>query len=247
MPPPHAPAPAVERIVGKRTQGSGFQYQLKWVGSEELTWEAASRVKRDLPALVEAFERQPPPPQQQQQEDAPMEDVEPSPAVREQMAALEQMVRAQAQQLAQLKASPTDSAQQSSRFARKEPRAQDLREYDGAAGTKLDEWLQPGGLPAGHTFPYTGDDIVLADDQQGGPYVLQTRRGQGIDAARRNCGVARWVNDPRGAADENGRPRQANCEFVLYTPPGGQQRIASVRTLRPILSGEELLVKYGND
>ena len=32
--------------------------------------------------------------------------------------------------------------QQQSRFARKEPRAQDLREYDGASGTKLDEWLQ---------------------------------------------------------------------------------------------------------
>jgi hypothetical protein len=28
-----------------------------------------------------------------------------------------------------------------SRFARKEPRAQDLREYDGASGAKLDEWL----------------------------------------------------------------------------------------------------------
>ena len=29
-----------------------------------------------------------------------------------------------------------------SRFARKEPRAQDLREYDGASGAKLDDWLQ---------------------------------------------------------------------------------------------------------
>lgn len=33
------------------------------------------------------------------------------------------------------------AAEPSSRFARKEPRAQDLREYDGAAGVKLDEWL----------------------------------------------------------------------------------------------------------
>lgn len=38
-------------------------------------------------------------------------------------------------------ASPPAEGQQS-RFARKEPRAQDLREYDGAAGAKLDEWLQ---------------------------------------------------------------------------------------------------------
>lgn len=29
-----------------------------------------------------------------------------------------------------------------SRFARKEPRAHDLREYDGSSGAKLDEWLQ---------------------------------------------------------------------------------------------------------
>ena len=99
-----------------------------------------------------------------------------SSAMREQMAVLEQLVRAQAQQLQQLRALPAHSAQPSpqvslqpsplqpprrlevgaataapaaeagealqSRFARKEPRAQDLREYDGAAGAKLDEWLQ---------------------------------------------------------------------------------------------------------
>jgi len=35
---------------------------------------------------------------------------------------------------------PEQAAPQS-RFARKEPRAQDLREYDGAAGEKLDAWL----------------------------------------------------------------------------------------------------------
>lgn len=33
------------------------------------------------------------------------------------------------------------AAEPSSRFAKKEPRAQDLREYDGAAGAKLDDWL----------------------------------------------------------------------------------------------------------
>jgi hypothetical protein len=103
------------------------------------------------------------------------------------------------------------------------------------------------GLPKGHRIPYTGDEILLSSSDQGGPYVLQTKQGAGIDAARRNCGLGRWVNDPRGAVDENGRARQANCEFVLYTPPGGGQRIAAVRTLRPILSGEELLVRYGRD
>jgi hypothetical protein len=38
-------------------------------------------------------------------------------------------------------AAPEPAASQS-RFARKEPRSQDLREYDGASGAKLDEWLQ---------------------------------------------------------------------------------------------------------
>ena len=104
-----------------------------------------------------------------------------------------------------------------------------------------------GGLPTGHRIPYTGDAIALRDDEDGGPYVLQTKRGAGIDAARRNCGLGRWVNDPRGAMDEQGRAREANCEFVLHTPRGGGQRIAAVRTLRPILRGEELLVRYGGD
>ena len=79
--------------------------------------------------------------------------------MRGQMAALEQLVREQAQQLKQLRASSAHSPlssdqlsshsssssaseQQNSRFAKKEPRAQDLREYDGASGTKLDGWLK---------------------------------------------------------------------------------------------------------
>lgn len=103
------------------------------------------------------------------------------------------------------------------------------------------------GLPTGHRIPYTGDEVVLADERAGGPYVLQTRRGAGIDAARRNCGLGRWVNDPRGAVSDGGRPQRANCEFVLHTPPGSGQRVAAVRTLRPVLNGEELLVKYGSD
>ncbi len=76
--------------------------------------------------------------------------------------------------------------------------------------------------------------------------MLQTKKAAGIDAARRNCGLGRWVNDPRGAVDEHGRARQANCEFVLHTPPGSGQRIAAVRTLHPIERGEELLARYGN-
>jgi len=101
-------------------------------------------------------------------------------------------------------------------------------------------------LPANHRVPYTGDEIELRADENGGPYVLQTRQGSGIDAARRNCGLGRWVNDPRGATDEQGRPREANCEFTVHTPRGERQRVAAVRTLRPIVRGEELLVRYGS-
>jgi len=101
-------------------------------------------------------------------------------------------------------------------------------------------------LPADHRVPYTGDRIALRGDDKGGTYVLETRRGEGIDAARRNSGLGRWVNDPRGAIDEQGRPRVANCEFAMHTPRGGQ-RVAAVRTLRSVQRGEELLVRYGND
>ena len=105
-----------------------------------------------------------------------------------------------------------------------------------------------GGLPAGHKIPYTGDDIALdAGGRTGGPYVLEATRTKGIDAARRNSGLGRWVNDPRGARDDLGRARQPNCEFVLCTPRGERQRVGAVRTLRPLRSGEELLVRYGQN
>jgi hypothetical protein len=56
------------------------------------------------------------------------------------------------------------------------------------------------------------------------------------------------VNDPRGAIDQNGRSRKANCEFVIHTPRGGAggQRVAAVRTLHRVEKGEELLVAYGS-
>jgi hypothetical protein len=47
----------------------------------------------------------------------------------------QQHARAHATSAAAAAAAPT------SRFAKKEPRAQDLREYDGAAGARLDSWL----------------------------------------------------------------------------------------------------------
>jgi hypothetical protein len=100
-------------------------------------------------------------------------------------------------------------------------------------------------LPAGKNIPYTGDAICLRSDQAGGPYVLATRTDRagntsGVDAARRNAGYGRWVNDPRGTG------KQANSKFVLHTPRDSQQRIASVRTTKAVAEGEEILVAYGN-
>lgn len=136
-------------------------------------------MKREIPQLVQEFEQQ-----QQQQQVAPLQQ-QPSDVaegapymglaqsenhgdaelLRQQMAALEQMIREQSRELQQLRASPGASPQLapsapsvqpfplpapsaraaasevSSRFAKKEPRASDLREYDGASGPKLEEWL----------------------------------------------------------------------------------------------------------
>jgi hypothetical protein len=195
-----------ERVLGIRKLGGGQQYEIQWRGEQETTWEAASRVRRQIPQLVQEFEQQ----QQQQQQlqqppkegstdsDEPMQvEVVAQPgngaapdnaSLQQQVADLAQLVKQQAQRaeehqqharqqeklIEQLRASPADSPQSSvhvspqrspqqesrsiavvataaaaqeravpqSRFARKEPRAQDLLEYDGASGAKLDEWLK---------------------------------------------------------------------------------------------------------
>jgi hypothetical protein len=94
-------------------------------------------------------------------------------------------------------------------------------------------------LRAGAQIHYTGDVVPLPDGSAGGVYYLQIRKSTAIDAARTNAGEGRWINDPRGTLS---RP---NSVFVVYTPPG-QPRTASVRTLRQIEKGEEILVAYGN-
>ena len=50
-------ADGVERVVGVRTRGSGQQYEVKWHGQEETTWEAASRARKQIPQLVQEFEQ----------------------------------------------------------------------------------------------------------------------------------------------------------------------------------------------
>jgi hypothetical protein len=181
--PPRAPPAAqratgeeAERVVGirKTPGGVGQQYEIRWRGQEETTWEAVSRMRRLIPELVRAFEETR---QQQSAVDAAAEEgaegvergrgeeageavAADGTSMRAQMEAMRQLLREQAQQLQQLRASPAHSPAHSpqpspqlspqlqSRFAHKEPRAQDLREYDGAADAKLDEWLQELALAA---------------------------------------------------------------------------------------------------
>lgn len=174
----------VERVINirKASSGKGQQYEIKWQDQNATTWEAASRIRRQIPLLVQAFEQS-----LQQLQATAMDDDEDeveeesaegandasnsssqlrrgsaiaadSSSMRAQMEEMQRIMREQAQQLQQLRAPPAHSPQSSpqqspgitpiaapaepaSRFARKEPRAQDLREYDGAAGVKLDEWL----------------------------------------------------------------------------------------------------------
>ena len=194
----HSAAPpaisVAERVLNIRKFGSGHQYQIKWQGHAETTWEPASRVRKDILALVQAFEAEQQ--QQQQQQQHPSTDNADADAgaraegaamlgneqpaeeaafaadgssMRAQMEAMQRLLREQAQQLQSLRALPGHSPQQAplqappgleagaaaasavaaaaagvalqSRFARKEPRAQDLCEYDGASGAKLDAWL----------------------------------------------------------------------------------------------------------
>ena len=66
-------------------------------------------------------------------------------ALRDQVATLQQLLghlQQQQQQQQQRRSPDRSQPQQQSRFAKKEPRANDLREYDGAAGVKLDEWIR---------------------------------------------------------------------------------------------------------
>lgn len=192
-------ADGVERVVGVRTRGSGQQYEVKWHGQEETTWEAASRVRKQIPQLVQEFEQRQAQQQQQQRtsnEGVPRLDVEvvgapgdnDNSALLDEMAALRQIVRTQQQRLQEMdlrasspqhspqlspqqsprQASLPAAAAQESRFARKEPRAQDLREYDGASGAKLDEWLDELGAAV---------DLFRLNDREAADFGTSRLRG----------------------------------------------------------------------
>jgi hypothetical protein len=92
---------------------------------------------------------------------------------------------------------------------------------------------------------YSGDWMELlpgaASDQQGGEYCLQVKKSLAIDAARTNTALGRWANAPHGAKDPSGRRLRANAQLVA--DPVRKQ--GSVRAMRNIQPGEEILVSYG--
>ena len=133
-----------ERVVAHRKapNGAGFQYQLKIAGRDEFAWEAASRMKRDVPQLIAAFEEvqralQNRPGAEGEAHDS--QDALTGDAT--EMARMRQQLDEQARLIQQMAASATP-ASAGSRFAKAQPRAQELDEYHGAAGPKLDEWLE---------------------------------------------------------------------------------------------------------
>lgn len=92
---------------------------------------------------------------------------------------------------------------------------------------------------------YTGDWVHIlpgrAGDKQGGTYYLQITQRLAVDAARTNAALGRWANAPHGAKDDQGRPLRPNAEFVVDM----QKKQGSLRALRDILPGEEILISYG--
>ena len=86
-----------------------------------------------------------------------------------------------------------------------------------------------------HLADYTGDELIIRRDGDGGPYCLALSRRRAIDAAPTNTGYGRWANDPRGSG---GGP---NAEFVLNTARGTGRLRATAR----IRKGDEIFVSYG--
>jgi hypothetical protein len=57
--PSAASVEGAERVLGIRRLGGGQQYEIQWRGQQETTWvpEAASRVRKEVPRLVQEFEQ----------------------------------------------------------------------------------------------------------------------------------------------------------------------------------------------
>ena len=89
--------------------------------------------------------------------------------------------------------------------------------------------------PGEHLADYTGDELIIRRDGDGGPYCLALTKRRAIDAAATNTGYGRWANDPRGG---DGGP---NAEFV----PNHARGTARLRATARVRKGEEIFVSYG--
>lgn len=177
---PRRSAPSDARIVGKTLNGRGCWYEVQYSGREDTTRLTGTEARKQLPALVTAFEAALTAQKEDEEDEEDEEDQEEEEeeGVRtiartnirqegkqaadgsqmiEQMEALQRLVREQSEQLALLRdasvnplaaaaaaaaVSTAKVVESQSRFARREPRAVDLPEYDGSSGVKLEAWLQ---------------------------------------------------------------------------------------------------------
>jgi hypothetical protein len=117
-----------------------------------------------------------------------------------------------------------------------------MRSLDGLRVTKSTVAGADNGLFAARDFAvgdhladYTGDELIIRRDGDGGPYCLALTQRRAINAAPTNTGYGRWANDPRGS---DGGP---NAEFVV-NPARGTGRLRATTRIR---KGDEIFVSYG--
>lgn len=113
-------------------------------------------------------------------------------------------------------------------------------------------------LPKGHEMPLTGDIVDMPNRYYGGRFVVVLReaeaeggRATGLDAARLNTALARFINDAEH--DSQMHPSlHVNCQLKITQHAGrnncldAAHRTASYVTIRAIEAGEELLASYGS-
>ena len=86
-----------------------------------------------------------------------------------------------------------------------------------------------------HVAQYSGDEVALEDETDGGPYALGITRSKAIDAARTNTCYGRWLNDPKGTR------RKADARFVINR----LNKKARLITTMEVKNGQEFFVSYG--
>jgi hypothetical protein len=87
-----------------------------------------------------------------------------------------------------------------------------------------------------HVAHYTGDYRHTDIHREKSFYVFQLTEAVSIDAARTNCGSARWANSNLHTQN------RANVSFVAST----QHKTVRLRAKHKIKKGEEILVSYGS-